>query len=438
MKKKAISLLFITFLLGIPLFSMVLLPVNATTGWSTAVNITDDPLDDFQSVITYDPTQSRTWHVAWVKNFGEVGIENEIMYTNEFLYTTIKVQITNDVIKDWNPMIDMDNNGVVHIVWVREIDATHSDIFYTNSTNWAKYFNISRQEKGTKNWQPTLVVEKDTGVPHIAWVVGEQEPPGDIYYRKDISGALMQIVQTASWSLQPSIDLDASKNVHVVWSELDMSVGDMDVRYTNSTMWPAMDAASYLNVSDIIENQEDDLRPDIAVDKLGRPHVTYYQDLTPNDYIYFAFSPNANNTWFWNTGDHTPRNADCKNPSIKVSTKANPVIIYQGKPEQALDNDIFAIDYNGSWAPLDISNNAYTDQLEWSSIGALDIDSTDNLYATYYSNVGAAAPNWEVFVVEGTIQGEGVPAFEILYLMLAICSVALMWIFYQRKSIKIP
>jgi hypothetical protein len=258
----------------------------------------------------------------------------------------------------------------------------------------------------------------------------------DIYYKKGLNGVIEQVTQTASRSSEPSIDLDASKNVHVVWSELDMSIGDMDVRYTNSTIWPATNTSGYLNVSDIVENQLDDLRPDIAIDMVGRPHVTYFENRTPNDFIYYAFSPNANNTLFWNAGDISPHDANCIYPSIKVSAQMNPVIIYQGQKAQTAHTEIYAVDYNGSWTPIDLSNNAFEDNLEYSSIGALAIDGNDKLYVTYYSSTGDLYPNMEIFVVEGNIKGNGIPGFELIYLVLAASSLALIWVFYKRISIE--
>lgn len=177
---KKIVLLFLAFLfLGIPMLAMIV-PVYATTGWGLPTNVSNDPNhNDRQSVIAQDPINTGVWHVAWAKEMTLSDPNSwEIYYTNSTTLASPK-RITNDQVYDWNPMIDMDSKGVVHIVWVREDFATtQSDIFYTNSTNWNIQINISRQYKGTRNWQPTLVVDKKSGEPHIAWVASGYSPTG--------------------------------------------------------------------------------------------------------------------------------------------------------------------------------------------------------------------------------------------------------------------
>ncbi|MFX1296481.1 MAG: hypothetical protein ACFFD2_16700 [Promethearchaeota archaeon] len=441
MSKKIITLVLAIVFLGVPIFSVFLLPVYADTSWNAPVNITNDLKQDFQPTITYDPLITRGWHVAWVKTTSEDYTSDEIFYTNSSVYTTIKEQITDNNVRDWNPMIDQDSNGVVHIVWVQETytdinpDQCISDIMYTNSNNWNIHINVSKQAKANKNWEPTLVVEKDTGIPHIAWVGGyDESPPGEIWYCKGPNGAIQAVTQGDGRSWDPSIDLDESKNVHVTWAELSWYTGwDWDVRYTNSTMWPAEDTKNFLNVSDIYsDNQQNDRRPDIDIDNEDRAHIAYYQDLAA-DWIYYAVSVTTNNTGFWNLDVVSPLEGDNKYPSIKVSRKINPVIIYQGIEQD--DYEIWAIDFNGTWTPLDISNNVWHDTLLWSSIGALDIDGNDDLYATYYTDMGLTTPNIEVFVVLGNVVGEGIPGFELTCLLMAFLTITIVWYYLKRRSL---
>lgn len=246
----------------------------------------------------------------------------------------------------------------------------------------------------------------------------------------------MQVTQTPNAdSIEPSIALDSNKAVHVVWAEKGPTTGGFyAVRYTNSSIWPATDTTNYVNVSDIAANDQiSDRRPDIAIDALDRAHVTYYWDL-PAPLVCYAFSPLVHNPYFWNFGPVTTRTDKDIYPSIKVSTTANPIIIYQGM--KANYNEIYAIDYNGTWVPTDISNNAYEDSLQWSSIGALDIDANDTLYATYYTHIIPAVGgpgDWEVFVVTGYITGAGIPGFEFAYLLVIALTAAIIWYYFKRR-----
>ena len=443
MSKKLLLVVLAFLFLVVPVFSMIQVPAFATTSWGSPINITNNPLKDTQSVITYDPVHSKSWHVAWVRQTNASGASSEeIFYTNRTNFTK-QIQITHNSIQDWNPMIDMDANGIVHIVWVKQSSTLVSDIFYANSTNWNKHINISRQEKGTYNYLPTLTVEKDTGVPHIAWVATIRtlpaQFPGDIWYRKSPWGPIQPVVQTSGDSTEPSIILDTQKNVHVVWAENGFATaGTYQIRYTNSTIWPATDSGDYVNVSKIIYTAQVNFRrPDIALDYLNRAHVAFFSDMSSSAAIWFAISPLSNNTWFSGPIVVSQNTTTNEYPSIKISRTANPIIIHQGLAQNT--QEIYARDYNGSWTPVDISNNVYADYLEWSSIGALDIDASDSLYATYYTycvaTVGGPG-NWEVFIVTGSISGAGIPGFEFGYLLVIALTSAIIWHTLKRRSAK--
>jgi len=414
-----------------------MIPVNASTSWGATIQVTNNVIDDIQSVITYDPTAPRQAHIAWVRELTDLdATSREIYYANSLNWSK-HVRITVDDFEDYNPMIDMDANGIVHIVWVNRASSSEENIMYTNSSNFAIHVDISQKQVGINHW-PTLRVELNTGVPHIAWAGDDPEPTEEIYYKKGLGGPIQQITNTPSDnSICPSIDLDEGNNWHIVWEE---HVDNVDVRYINKTGFdsagPATPTLNYLNVSDQgVDNQVNDLRPDISVDRKGQCHVTWY--INPGLEIYYAVSP-VSHQFFWNLGAVTEvvgASIENKNPSIKTSKNSNPVIIFE---RNAQDWDIYATDYNSSWAVSDISNNAWTDYLEMSSIGALDIDLADRLFATYYTDVTIVAPiGKEIFVVTGSVAGEGIPGFEPLYLLLAFIAMVIIVYLHQFKAKKL-
>lgn len=421
--------------------------------------------NDFQSVITSEPAGWKECHIAWVREIGSqpgpqpknlTAASWEIFYGASYpisqpggggiIYDFNEVRITNNSVKDYNPMIDMDAHGVVHIIWVRETvlggtdpNAGVSDIMYSNSTNWKIQLNVSRQEAGKKNWYPTLVVENATGQPHIAWQVGYQSPAGEIYYRKGPSGPLVKVTNTPSNSWTPSIDLDQKQKIHCVWAEQCGS--DMDIRYTNSTIWPATINSGYLNISEQVDNHANDLRPDISV-SINSIHVTYYRPQV-NSLILWAVS-NPTNTYFLDLGDVSPRGENSLNPSIKVAKNNNPVITYELLQDPD-DWAAFITDYNGTggetWESTGLYSGNNPATFNWSSIGALDIDLKWNLaYTTFYANKGnISVPDWDVYVYFLSISGEGIdeiPGFELFYLMISLFGAAIIFNAPKRKFLK--
>jgi len=434
--KKLITCLLLILIFGLPMFALI--SVNATVSWNPPIQVTNNNVDDFESVITYDPTATRQCHIAWVRQTSDE-LSNEIYYANSQNWSK-HIRITIDDFKDENPMIDMDSTGVVHIVWVQWDDSIHSNIMYTNSTNFTVHVDIS-EHKFDVNWWPTLRVELATGIPHIAWSADDGEPSGDIYYKKGLSGTIQTIVNTPDSmddSISPSIDLDANYRWHCVWEER-VDGGDRDIRYINQTGYENSGAATkttgYLNVSDIGgDNQLYDKRPDISVDMFGHCHVTWYTATELE--VYYAVSPTIP-VLFANLGPVTyvvGADIDNRNPSIKASSNSNPSIIFE---RDAQDGDIYATDFNSSWATVDISVNTWTDYLEMSSIGALDIDSSDRLFATYYTDVATLAPNLQIFVVTGSVAGGGIPGFEAIYLLFAFIGLTILSYLYKLHAKKL-
>lgn len=427
------SFLFLTVILILPMFAMI--PVNASSSWNPPVQVTNNTVEDFQSVITYDPTAIRKCHIAWVRETTDP-TSREIYYANSANWSN-HIRITQDSLEDFNPMIDMDANGVVHIVWVKKTSPSEMIIYYTNSSDFNIHVDISHDVEIINHW-PTLRVELNSGITHIAWAGGASDPIEEIYYKKGLWGPIQQITNTPSdQSIAPSIDLDEGNNWHIVWQE-NLNSGDSDIRYINQTKFDNAGAATptsnYLNVSDQgVDNQKNDLRPDISVDKVGQCHVAWYTDVELE--IYYAVSP-PTNLYFWNLGavtDVATAAFQNKNPSIKASKNSNPVIIFE---RNAQDWDIYATDYNSSWAVTDISVNGWTDYLLMSSIGALDIDPSDRLFATYWTDVVVAAPvGTEVFFVTGNVAGEGIPSFGLIYIWMALLSAAIIWLYFKRRSL---
>jgi len=125
-KKSLFSVTFSALLLVLPFFAMIIVPVNAETSWVAPTRITFNGFDDYQVVVAHQGIPHVT-HIAWVQDTGGL-TTREIWYANSTNWTN-HVQITSDSLQDYNPMIDVDCCGTVHIAWVKEAAIENSDIF---------------------------------------------------------------------------------------------------------------------------------------------------------------------------------------------------------------------------------------------------------------------------------------------------------------------
>ncbi len=247
-----------------------------STGWSN-VTIISDGLngiywnDDFSVDPSIAIDSSDNVHVVWEDNTNGVwGTDVEIMYasyTDSSGWSTVKIvsdgydgSYWNDGYSE-NPTIAVDSSDKVHVVWQDPTDGvwgTDTEIMYakyTTATGWSNVTIISEGYDGIYwndggSYDPSIAIDSNDNV-HVAWedwtdgVWGVDEEVMYVTYTAATGWSLAKVISDgyngSYWndghSLDPSIAVDSSDNVHVVWKDYTDGVWwiDPEVMYANFT-----------------------------------------------------------------------------------------------------------------------------------------------------------------------------------------------------------
>jgi hypothetical protein len=209
-------------------------------GYSNCPDITVDPFDNL--------------HIVWYDNASG---ENEIYYKSSSDGGTTwspPTRLTWMAGSSFNPRIRADSKGYIHIVWV-DNKPGHNEIYYKRSSD------------GGTNW---------TGANRLTWF--------------------------PTSSLAPSLAIDFSDNLHVVWPH---SVsGAIEIYYKKST-----DPGINWTISKRLTWVNNNLwKPWIAADSKGNLRLVWHGNPSGNDEIYFRSSTDGGTTWTsplritWNSG----------------------------------------------------------------------------------------------------------------------------------------
>ncbi|MFW9877134.1 MAG: hypothetical protein ACFFG0_28930 [Candidatus Thorarchaeota archaeon] len=231
---------------------------STSAGWSNVTVISDgfggtywnDGDSSWPSIAT---DNSGNIHVVWYDfTYGPWGADAEIMYTN---YSSSAGWSNATVISDgfggtyWNdggsytPSIATDNSGNIHVVWYDDTDGAWGvdpEIMYASYSSpagWSNATVISDGFGGTY-WNdgfcqlPSIAIDNSGNI-HVVWedwTIGPWGDDGEIMYASYSSSAGWSNVTVISdgfggtyWndgtSSWPSISTDDSGNIHVVWED---------------------------------------------------------------------------------------------------------------------------------------------------------------------------------------------------------------------------
>lgn len=151
-------------------------------------------------------------------------------------------QVNDDSGSQWQspPSIGTDSSGNVYAVW-EDYRTGGFDIYASHMTSGGSSFatNVKVNDDINPNRQsrPELAVEPG-GTVHVVWE-DYRSNNWDIYYANSTDGGvtygsnvLVTTQNTTDWQNNPSIDVDASGTVHIVWE--DDRDGNWSVYYANS------------------------------------------------------------------------------------------------------------------------------------------------------------------------------------------------------------
>jgi len=203
-------------------------------------------------------------HIVYSKGDSLVYINSADNFSNEVL-------ISNSLGTYNNPVIDMDSNGIIHLVFGTNCGGHN---YYTNSNNWNSIIELDLTS--CEEDIDLLVDENDKVI-----IAGQKEFGTNnnkdimIVTSTDFSNFNYQRIQKPTHQMNPHIALDSNNNIHLVyydWSDgIAMQDGEMTgqykIRYRNSID----NYATEENIS----NANQSYGADIAIDSLNNIWVTY-------------------------------------------------------------------------------------------------------------------------------------------------------------------
>jgi hypothetical protein len=346
---------------------------NGDTGWTAIV------VDGFGNI-----------HVVWRDDSDILGADTDDdifhkvrNYETKSWSATVLVS-TESTSYSGMPSIAIDSKNNLHIVWYDYTDyngaGTDSDIFYKkwdiSSSSWSNAQIVSDTPYTDTSVHPSITVDTSDNV-HIVWK--DYFAQYVIAYRYwdsiESSWSDIEVIDTESTASVsgPSIAADPSNNLHVVWPDetnITASGIDSDIVYkywdSSTLSWSTTEVISS-------DSTEDCWSSDITTDNLGNVHVVW-KDYTPYPQ---AKSP------YWSIAYKRWNSTSMSWGSTQIVNKES--VRYSAGPRIVADslNNLHVV-----WTEYGIT--AYEDVLynHWDT-STLKWGSTEELSAETYSSAGA-------------------------------------------------
>ena len=193
-----------------------------------------------------------------------------------------------------SPAIKVDSSGHLHVVWADRTPGNY-EVYYKNSTDGGTTWAASQRLTWTSNDSkgPSLAIDSSDHL-HVVWW---DYTPGnyEVYYKKSTDGGASwtttkRITWTSENSYGPDIAVDLSDNLHVVWYD---SPVESEIYYKKSTDG----GANWTTTRRITWTEGSTGHPAISVDPSGHLHVVW-DDSTPGSAaIYYKKSEDGGETW---------------------------------------------------------------------------------------------------------------------------------------------
>jgi hypothetical protein len=170
------------------------------------------------------------------------------------------------------PSVATDTLGRVHVVW--QGIWRGGEIFY-RMWNGASWDTITRLTNDSINSWKVSVACSPSGDVHLVWEDDRDGNHPEIYYKRRtgfVWGPDTRLTADTASSVGPAIAADVSGNVHVVWYDYRLGLPQIYYKRWNGTQWDP-DVRISTNLSSY------DRFPSIAVDDSGRVHVVWTDDV---------------------------------------------------------------------------------------------------------------------------------------------------------------
>ncbi len=240
-------------------------------------------------------------HISWMDttNYLSAGTDEDILYKQLIVssssWTTAEVVSTESSADSTAPSMAIDSlNNNVHISWEDRTDYSLSgvdrDIFYKKrdfiSSTWTTTEIVSTESTDSSE-NPSLSLDSSRNI-HIAWMdfsdYTSSTSSWDVFYKQwntlDSSWSNTTVLSTESTSasLQPSLGVDSTGCVYVVWHDSTSYSGsgiDWDI------VLKRWDSAFPKWTEPIVVSTEstlDSLYPSLGVDSVGDVYISWHDD----------------------------------------------------------------------------------------------------------------------------------------------------------------
>jgi hypothetical protein len=201
------------------------------------------------------------------------------------------------------PAVAVDSSDNLHLVWQDEA-SSNFEIYYKKSTDGGSTWTTKRLcWNSGSSLRPSIAVDSSDTI-HVVWrdnTSGNDE----IYYKKSANGGVTWIAKRLSWStglsIAPVVATDSGNNIHVFW--YDSSPGNWEIYHKRSTN----SGGTWLGTTRLTWNTGSSIRPAVAVDASNNIHLAWEQEISTNLEIFYKRSTNGGSNWTtkrlsWNSG----------------------------------------------------------------------------------------------------------------------------------------
>jgi hypothetical protein len=244
-------------------------------------------------------------HVIWSDNT----LDNQEIYykksTNGGMTWSFK-RLTSTSESSIHPAVTVDESDNIHVLWADETPGNY-EIYYLTSTNDGVSWGSPKRLSWNSGNSYEPAIDTDSTNIHIVWF-DNSSGKCEIYYRRSTDagvtwGSTKRLTWNANHSYRPSIAVDSSSTIHVVWE--DSTPGNTEIFYKKSTNG----GVNWSNTKRLSWSAGSSGRPKITIDSSDRISLVWRDDTPGNDEIYYRKSTTSGVTWggtkrlTWNSGD---------------------------------------------------------------------------------------------------------------------------------------